>query len=150
MILSKPCQYAIRAMTYLADQDEGRLRSIREISEHVEVPLPFLSKIVSTLSRHGLVSSRRGPNGGVMLGRPADRLTVGNIVEAIDGPFDNGRCVLGFAECTGARPCTMHDTWEQVRGKLEQTLHRKTLLELASAGKNTGNRKRRVGKQPRR
>ena len=85
-----------------------------------------------------------------MLGRPADRLTVGNIVEAIDGPFDDGRCVLGFAECTAEIPCPMHDTWEQVRGKLEQTLHRKTLLELASAGKNTGNRKRRVGKQPRR
>jgi Rrf2 family protein len=150
MIFSKPCQYAILAMTYLGGQERGSLRSIREISEQIEVPLPFLSKVISTLSRKGLVTSRRGPKGGVTLGRPASRLTVGDIVEAIDGPLESGRCILGFAECCGKAPCPLHDTWNEARGKLEQALHRKTLLDLTRKRNDANTEKRRFEAHPRR
>ena len=133
VILSKPCQYAIRAMTYLAEQGAGDLRSIREISERADVPLPFLAKIINTLSHHGLVTARRGPKGGVTLSRSPDEVTVGDIVEAIDGPAGDGTCILGFPECSDVTPCPVHDRWKHVRGEIDRTLHGRTLTDLAHA-----------------
>jgi Rrf2 family protein len=135
VIFSKPCQYAILAMTYLAEQKAGHLNSIREISERAEIPMPFLSKIITGLSRSGLVTARRGPKGGVMLARPPGEVSVGDIVEAVDGSLDDGRCQLGFPECDDSDPCPVHDSWKQVREKLDRTLHGKTLNDLVRARK---------------
>ena len=69
--LSKQSQYAILAMAYLAGQPPQRLVPIREIGASVDVPRPFLSKILARLSKGGLVKGRRGPHGGVKLSRGA-------------------------------------------------------------------------------
>lgn len=138
MIFSKPCQYAILAMTYLAEQEPGELIATRRISEGAGVPMPILGKIVSALSRHGLVSARRGPKGGVTLARPAEKTTVGDVMEAIDGPLRNGRCALGFAECNDTHPCPIHESWKQIREELSRTLEGRTLVDLARARRGGG------------
>ncbi len=130
---SKPCQYAILAMTYLARSEPDRLVSIREISQQADIPLPFLGKIVSQLGRHGLVLSRRGPHGGVALKREPGQVTVGDIVDVIDGPLMDGSCALGFAECNDVTPCPIHDSWKRARLEIERTLHLRTLEDLVEA-----------------
>jgi Rrf2 family protein len=130
MLFSKACQYAIRAMTYLAGQELTRLCSIQEISREVEVPTPFLSKIVSTLSRGQLLEARRGPRGGAMLARPPKDITVGDILEAIDGPLDKSRCVLGLPQCNDQKPCPLHSQWKNMEAHMRQELHTLTLLDL--------------------
>ena len=130
MLFSKPCQYAILAMTYLAQQPQGRLIAIREIGEAADVPLAFLAKIVGSLARHGLVVARRGPNGGVTLNHSPDEITVGDIVGAIDGPLDEAGCVLGFQECGDGNPCPVHDSWKRVRVELQKTMHDRKLSSL--------------------
>lgn len=130
MLFSKPCQYAILAMTYLAQQPAGRLTAIREVAESANVPLPFLAKIVGSLARSGLVLARRGPNGGVALALPPEEITVGDIVGAIDGPLERAGCVLGFPECGDANPCPVHDSWKRVRVELQQTMHDRKLSSL--------------------
>jgi Rrf2 family protein len=133
MLFSKACQYAIRAMTYLAKQEFNRICSIQEISRETAVPAPFLSKIVSTLSRSRLIEARRGPRGGAMLSRPPDQITVGDILEAIDGPLDMQRCVLGLPECTDQNPCPLHIEWKNLEAHMRRELHTLTLIDLVQS-----------------
>lgn len=132
-IFSNPVQYAIRAMTYLGEQEPGKLSSIREMSRAADVPLPYLAKIVNRLARHRLVLAKRGPTGGVMLGKPSSRIKVGDIVDAVGGGLDAADCVLGLPECSDQAPCPMHESWKAVRQSLNQTLHQKTVTDLVRA-----------------
>lgn len=133
MIFSSPVQYAIRAMTYLGEQEVGKLSSIREISHAADIPMPYLAKIINRLSRRRLVTAKRGPAGGVMLGRPASRITVDEIVNAMGGGLNSKKCVLGLAECNDVTPCPVHDSWKSVRQVLARTLHDKTVTDLVQA-----------------
>jgi len=140
VVLSKPCRYAILAMVYLAEQPPARLTPIREIGESSDIPLPFLAKIVSSLSRHGLVRARRGPGGGVKLDRPPGRISVGEIVEVLDGKEEDGCCFLGLGECDESTPCPMHSTWTRVQGNLRKALHARTLGDLIRARRRAARR----------
>ncbi len=131
MGLNRPCQYALLAMSHLAEQREGELIPVREISKQAQVPLPFLSKILGTLSRHGLVTSRRGPNGGVMLNRPAGDVSLGEVVEALDGPAEQGQCYLGLPECSEKAPCPVHNTWAKLQADLRASMCNRTLEDLS-------------------
>ncbi len=135
MIFSNPIQYAIRAMTYLGEQEAGKLSSIREISREADVPLPFLAKIINRLSRKRLVRAKRGPTGGVMLGKPASRITVGEIVDAMGGTLGNKQCILGLLECNDDAPCPLHESWKSVRQILSRTLHEQTVSDLVHSGR---------------
>ena len=130
MIFSSPVQYAIRAMTYLGGQEVGKLCSIRDISRAAVIPLPYLAKIVNRLARRKLLRSKRGPLGGVMLGRPASRITVGDIVDAMGCHLQTKQCLLGLAECSDQTPCPVHESWKQVRQTLSLALHEKTVRDL--------------------
>jgi Rrf2 family protein len=101
-----------------------------ELARVLDVSAPSLAQIVFRLRRAGLLTARRGPNGGVALSRGAHEITVADVVTAIDGTSLAGRCVLGFDECTNDAPCPAHPVWAAVRPILERDLERKTLLDL--------------------
>ena len=120
-------------MSHLAEQSGGQFIAIREIGEAAAVPLPFLAKIVSSLSRSGLLDARRGPRGGVKLSRPAGEIRVGDIVEAVDGTLEQAGCALGFPSCSYELPCPVHESWSKVRAEIEKTLYARTLEDLIRA-----------------
>lgn len=124
-------------MTYLARQEFNRPCSIQGISREADVPTPFLSKIITLLAHSRLVEARRGPRGGAMLARPAHEITVGDILEAIDGPLDERRCVLGLPQCSDRNPCPLHVQWKELEARMRRELHTLTLVDLARA--TTGN-----------
>lgn len=128
--LSNQCKYAFLAVAYLAKQKPDRLVPIREIGDNVNVPRPFLAKILATLSRNGVVKTRRGPNGGVMLARPPGQVRLGEVVRIVDGPLENGRCYLGLPQCDDRNPCPVHATWRRVRDELDRSMHERTLDDL--------------------
>ena len=82
-----------------------------EVAAELDVPANYLSKILHTLSRAGLVNSERGPGGGYRLARPADRLSIADVVGAIDPNALESRCLLGRRDCPGRHPCLAHDRW---------------------------------------
>jgi Rrf2 family iron-sulfur cluster assembly transcriptional regulator len=133
VIFSRPIQYAIRAVTYLGEQVQGRLFSIRKISEAEHIPTPYLAKIVNRLSSKHLVSAKRGPSGGVKLARPANRITVDDIVNAMGGSLINSECILGISECGDQTPCPVHESWKAVRQVLVQSLQEQTVADLVQA-----------------
>ncbi|MFQ6032879.1 MAG: RrF2 family transcriptional regulator, partial [Candidatus Zixiibacteriota bacterium] len=99
MRLTKAGDYAIRGMLYLAEQPEGRVTTISEIALKRDIPRGFLAKIFQTLAKSGLVYSTQGNTGGFLLGKSKDKITLREIVEAVDGPVYLNYCLIHRGEC---------------------------------------------------
>ena len=112
-MLSKTSQYALRAVIYLARQT-GAPVPAAEVAAGLGVPSNYLSKILHTLSRAGVVDSERGPGGGYRLATPAARMSIADVVAAVDPITPGGRCLLGHPYCPGRHPCAAHDRWCRV------------------------------------
>jgi Rrf2 family transcriptional regulator, cysteine metabolism repressor len=103
-MVSQKCQYAIRAVFELARrQGQGPVK-ISEIAETQAIPVRFLEVILNQLRRAGFVQSRRGAGGGYLLARQPDRVTVGEIVQFLDGPLVPVACMAEKA----AKECLLH------------------------------------------
>jgi len=131
MIYSVGCEYGIRALTKLAGEaPAGRFCLLRDILEDTNLPQHFVGKIFQTLVRTDILVSAKGRGGGFALRRPAEEITLRQIVEAIDGPHRINRCILGFAECKDDQTCPQHERWKAIRRQIEELLDTTTLASL--------------------
>lgn len=130
MIFSRPCEYAIRAMTHLADSPDGVARA-QEIAAAEDISLPILSKVLQDLARAGLLKSRRGPGGGFRLARKPQEITLRDVVAAIDGIDHFYQCAAGLPGCSDEAPCPLHDIWKGFRETLVGALGSATLEGMA-------------------
>ncbi len=130
MIYSKPCEYAIRALSNLASAKDGTARS-DEIATAESLPAPVLSKILQELVRKGLLKSRRGPGGGFQLARRAELITLRDVVEATDGLDQFQECAVGLERCSDDAPCPLHDQWKDLRAGFLEYLQDTTLDVMA-------------------
>ncbi len=132
-MFSKSCKYAIRAVIYLATySDEGHKIGVKEVAEALDVPGPFLAKILQQLSRHGLISSTKGPSGGFYLSEKDKSASMRKVVESIDGPDIFSSCILGLPVCSSANPCPLHDQALVYREGLMNMLTGQTIKDLAA------------------
>lgn len=129
-MLSKSCEYGLRATLYLANLDQEGYVSIGTISEELDISFPFLTKIFQKLNDANLLDSRRGPKGGVALTKSPDDISLYDIVVAIDGDDLFEECVLGLPGCGDAEPCPLHDHWSDQRDEIEETFRNTSLAEL--------------------
>ena len=122
--------YGLRAVLYLATQpDEGHV-PIRRISKDLDISFHFLTKILQQLTQAGLMQSLRGPAGGVALTSPANKITVLDIVEAVEGDNYLKRCVLGLRGCNDRNPCPLHSQWSVERTRIRALFGRTTIDQL--------------------
>ena len=133
MIFSQSCEYALRALTYLAMLPEGRNATVKEISDDEGLPQPFLAKLLQTMARTGLVTSVKGPGGGFALAVDAQHIALFDVVDCIDGTVDLERCAVGMMECTDEAPCPLHDQWKVLRESIKLYLMRTTLHQMRTA-----------------
>ncbi len=131
MVLSKTCNYGLRAALYVAAQTEKQFVPIREISDGLNISFHFLTKILQILTQENLMNSFRGPNGGVALARPAGSITILDVVLAIDGPDLFQKCLLGLDRCSDVNPCPLHEKWAAARSDVQNIFANATLEELA-------------------
>ncbi|HLR76554.1 MAG TPA: Rrf2 family transcriptional regulator [Balneolaceae bacterium] len=136
MLLSKSCEYGLRAALFLASVDEEGYISIREISDKLDISFHFLTKILQQLKAEELVASFKGPNGGVQLAKPGQSIKLLDIIEAIDGDDLFNECVLGLPGCGDRKPCAMHNKWTDHRKGIKEMLEITTLKELAEESKS--------------
>jgi Rrf2 family transcriptional regulator, iron-sulfur cluster assembly transcription factor len=139
MIYSSACEYAIRAVTYLAGRPDGLVK-LREISKEEDIPAPFLANILHRLVAAGILRSARGPTGGYGLTRPPPELSLLDIKEAIDGLRELEQCAVGLERCSDETPCPLHDSWKPIRAGIRDYLANTTLeaMAAAKAGKMQG------------
>ncbi len=131
IFFSRQCEYALQAVLYLALKPRGASTSIKELTDRLGVPYHFLAKILQSLAIKGLLVSQKGPSGGFQLAQPAEKITLFQIVEAVDGVAFTSSCLLGFSECSGKNPCAVHDQWSVLRTSLSDTLTHKSISEMA-------------------
>lgn len=129
--ITRRCDYAIRGMVYLASKPPNKVSMLNDIASATEVSQTFLAKIFQHFKRIGLVKSYRGAGGGFQLGRPADEITLLDIVEAVEGPIEPNRCIMAEGLCSRELICTVHPIWKEVQKKLKTVLRGVTLKHLA-------------------
>lgn len=134
MRLSVRGEYALRAMLALALHEGEEVVRIQAIAEEQRIPKRFLEQILNDLKSAGVVTSRRGVQGGYRLGRPADRVTLAKIIRHIDGPLAPVSCVSEkFYEactCPDESRCGIRSVMREVRDAVSDMLERVTLAEL--------------------
>jgi Rrf2 family transcriptional regulator, iron-sulfur cluster assembly transcription factor len=129
--LTRGGEYGIRAMIYLAGHPVGHVSSLHDVGSEQDIPASFLAKIFQSLVHAGLATSQRGAHGGFSLSRPADQISVRQVIEAIDGPISLNGCVLYPDECRRSSGCSMHVAWEQAQERMMSVLDEVTLAQLS-------------------
>ena len=131
MLLSKACEYGIRSVLYLTNAPSDGYVPVRAISETLAIPHYFLAKIIQTLTQADILTSHRGPSGGVALARPASVITLEEVVVAIDGDTLFTECVLGLPGCGHEKPCPLHDQWTPARDRVHRLFQNVSLAAMA-------------------
>lgn len=139
MRLSKRGEYGLRAMIDLANGDHGspgpHIVQIKEIAEREKIPLKFLEQILLSLKNAGLLHSKMGVGGGYYLARPADEITLGQIVRTLDGPLAPVNCVSQMAYepcgCPDEETCGLRLVMFDVRNAIASILDQKTLADVS-------------------
>lgn len=130
-MLSQSCKYGIRAAIYLALKEKEGFISINEISKNLNIPFHFLTKTLQLLTQIKLLQSNKGPKGGVRLAISAERITLMEIVLAIDGAKLFEQCIIGLPGCGVLKPCPLHEEWTAALEIIKRTLNERTLGHLA-------------------
>jgi Rrf2 family protein len=133
--ISRKIDYAIRAMIHLAGVPDGKVVPFREIGRQMEVPEDFLAKILKTLVDHGIVRSTRGPHGGYRLARPAEAISVLEIIEAAEGPIAINVCLDDDDACSRQSVCNMSAVWREGQERMLDVFRRTSLSSLADRPK---------------
>jgi Rrf2 family transcriptional regulator, iron-sulfur cluster assembly transcription factor len=133
--LSLTTGYAIKALRCL-ECGGGRAQQITELARGTGVPRPYLAKIIGSLSQHKLVSTKRGYHGGVSLTKPAQDVSLLEVVVAIEGEHWIGNCLLGLKGCESSDECPTLGFWNRIRKEIEQELGRLTLADVIKCRKS--------------
>ena len=135
-MLSNTSKYAIRAVIYLAVySNDSKKIGIKKISKELNIPSPFLSKILQILVRRKLLSSIKGPHGGFGLGKQAKDISLYDIIIEMDGDDLFNTCLLGTGRCNeedGKKKfCAIHSEFEEVRKRMIELYKNITIDKLA-------------------
>jgi Rrf2 family transcriptional regulator, iron-sulfur cluster assembly transcription factor len=128
MKISTRGDYAARALLSLALHGSDRPTSVKEIAERTGLPQPYLEQILLAVKGAGLVVSKRGVGGGYVLARPAEDITLADILAAVDGPLIT---LLGEHDhCEGH--CVLQEVWVGVSEETRRVLEGFTLADLVA------------------
>jgi Rrf2 family protein len=129
--LKRTGDYAVRAMIDVARRNETGLRQARDIASEQQIPYKSLTLTLAQLVAEELLVAKQGPAGGYRLARPATAITLGDIIEAAEGPTTFNHCVLREGPCDWDETCPVHDTWSNAQSALARELDATTLADLA-------------------
>lgn len=131
-MLSRSSEYAIRALTWLAQRDDDQYHLARDMAEILGIPAPFLGKVLQPLVSKGVLLSQRGRSGGFRLAREPHEVTLRQIVETQERMDRVHTCILGQSECSGHEDCPLHAWWSETTTRYLAMLEGTTLSTMAS------------------
>lgn len=137
-MLSNTSEYALRAVIYLGERAEAGTIRVDEVSEALDVPKNYLSKILHALVKQRVLRSVRGPRGGFQLARPATEITLFDIVSPFDDIEARRTCLLGRRECSDANPCAIHQHWREVATQMAAFFRETTLATVVESAEELG------------
>ncbi len=129
IMLSKACEYGIRAIVHIAHKSMNDERvGLKAIAEAIDSPVAFTGKIMQQLTRSGVVLSVKGPSGGFWMDDALQHsVSIRDVVEIIDGDKLYVKCGLGLNQCSDANPCPVHNQYREIRDRVI-SMHTNTLI----------------------
>src|SRR5215210_6101087 len=137
MMFSTKAEYGVRVMAHLARNNGADPIPLGSIADAEGLPLAYLEHLIQRLRRADLVESRRGAHGGYSLARPADEITMAEVVRALEGEIAPIECITADSNGTlvcareGDEPCSTKLLWTRVQGSIVRTLTEMTLADVA-------------------
>lgn len=138
MKLSTKGRYGLRALVDVAVHGEEEVVSIQSIAARQRISVSYLEQLMAKLKKAGLVTSTRGAMGGYRLARPAEEVSVGEVLRALEGGLEAVDCPGNHPEkgCEGADLCVARYVWKEINDKLNETADGILLSTLAEESRN--------------
>lgn len=140
MIFSRASEFAIQVVLYLAkhwldEEKQGQKHSFiqtKEIAEAHGLPYYYLAKLIQDLVKVGIVTSSKGPGGGIRLARSPHEITVLDVARSVDNLQYVTDCVIGYEKCDPDHPCPLHYEWEKIRHRIFHIIRDRTIADVVS------------------
>ena len=135
-LYSKSCEYAVRVLARAAEEPKGCF-GVGKVCRAARVPAHYARKAIERLASLGVLEAVRGRGGGYRFVKPVDKITILDLVRAIDGEGAFEQCVMGLPHCGNSNPCPLHETWKKVKARYVEELGRKTRADLVRLRKKS-------------
>lgn len=129
-VLTDTAEYALRSVLHLARRPAGHRVPSAAVAEELDLPANYLSKTMRTLAKEGVLDATRGPGGGFALARPADEITLRDVVVPFQELGGRDRCLLGDRKCENREPCAAHARWQELTSHVEGFFGGTTVTDL--------------------
>jgi Rrf2 family iron-sulfur cluster assembly transcriptional regulator len=136
MLVPMKVDYGVRTLVFLAQQGDDEFTSTSDIARDQHIPEPYLLRICSELQKSGLIESRRGPQGGHKLAKPADGISVSDVVNSVDYSLAPVDCVEEPDGCRLSGACSQRELWSDVETMLLDHLSKVRISELMNQQMN--------------
>ncbi len=138
--VSRRVDYGLKLLIALAADENTTAQATSRLADRLDIPLAFLHQIGRSLIQAGILRSSPGPGGGLRLNQPADKVTLLQILETLDGPVRLSACLEDPEACGHDENCTSYQMWSDIQSRLTRELSQIHLSNLAhqSKGKNNG------------
>jgi Rrf2 family transcriptional regulator, iron-sulfur cluster assembly transcription factor len=129
MTLSKTTEYALRVLALMA-ADSEKMYTSAFLHSKLKIPKKYLQRLLTDLSKNGLISSIQGRNGGFVFAKKIEKIFISDIIDAVEGFKKEPSCFFGFETCALENPCAMHDVWVASQQELIKVLSTTRLVDL--------------------
>jgi len=129
MDLSKTTQYALRALSFMA-QDEKGLYIAKDLHEKLDIPLQYLRRLMKDLSKAGFLKSIKGHGGGFVFAKNTEEIYLSDILAIIEKKELLNACIFGFENCLLEKKCAMHDRWNESKESIKKILQTTNLSNM--------------------
>jgi FeS assembly SUF system regulator len=130
--ITKMTDYAIMLLARMASLPSDRIVSSRDAAEFTGLSIPMASKILKHLTRSGVVASTRGAGGGYRLERAAERISLADVIRALEGPISMVECATQPGVCEQEGTCPVRVNWSRVNREIERALERVPITEMVT------------------
>jgi Rrf2 family iron-sulfur cluster assembly transcriptional regulator len=133
MIINRSTQYILQALMHMVAHPVGRPVLARELAEQLQLPSPYLAKLLQQPCRAGWLSSSRGRGGGFLLSPGAENLTLLEVLMLTEGERIHHECLLGLKACDDSTACVLHCEWKPIKQEILEHFGGYTLTQLAAS-----------------
>ena len=136
MPFTRESEYALLGLAVLAEREVDAVVSLGEVASERQLPQPFLAKVFMKLARHGLLTAHRGRGRGYSLSRPPTEILVRDVLEAVEGPRLDNRCLFWEGHCHDTNPCPLHFRLKNINMDFSRVLESLTLADYLTGSEH--------------
>jgi FeS assembly SUF system regulator len=129
--ITRQTDYGILLLTHLASRPLDEVHTAKDAARRSSIPLPMASKILKALAKAGLLASHRGVKGGYSLSIPPERISIAEVIQALEGPIGITECSFNPGRCEQEPSCPVRTNWQRISLAVRDALDRIPLSDMA-------------------